>query len=212
MDDLVRNWTRVENWHRQHRCAGTLLELHPPASEEAVQSLRRVIPHPLHPHLVQWLGIHAGAPLYDAPVWPGGHVPYDLETLMAGPAYMAEMLEEWEEQRDEDPEVWIQEPWADPLWLPVAGTHTGESLVVDHRPGDGFGTVIEIDYEGNEVVAARWRSLGEMIRLMADSLESGEAMPYAREYVRVPRLDEGPPRRLTWALEKSWGEGRGGGR
>lgn len=156
--DLV--WERIEAWLREHQCTSALSSLHPPASEEAVQSLQDAVAYPLHPDLLQWLSVHGGAPLCRAPVW------------------------------------------ADPLWLPVAGTHTGESLLIDHRPGDTYGSVIEIDYEGNEVTAVRWRSLGEMVRLMAESLESGLPMPYSHQYVRVPRLDEGPPRSLDWKLEK----------
>jgi cell wall assembly regulator SMI1 len=202
MDDLIRAWERIETWLREHQCTSALSELHPPASEETIQSLQDAIPYPLHPHLVQWLRIHGGAPMYDAPVWPGGYVPYDVEVLKGGPEYMEEMLEEFNEQRDEDPEHWILDPWADPLWLPIAGTNTGESLLIDHRPGETYGNIIEIDYEGNEVTAVRWKNLGEMIRLMAESLESGSPMPYSRQYSRVPQLDEGPPSYLNWKLEK----------
>ncbi|MDQ1010044.1 cell wall assembly regulator SMI1 [Streptomyces sp. V4I23] len=203
MDDLIRAWERIETWLGEHQCTSALSELHPPASEEAIQSLRDAIPYPLHPHLVQWLGIHDGAPLYDAPIWPGGYVPYGIDGLEGGPEYMEEMLEEFNEQRDEDPAHWILDPWADPLWLPIAGTNTGESLLIDHRPGDTYGNIIEIDYEGNEVTAVRWKNLGEMIGLMAESLESGSPMPYSRRYALVPQLDEGPPRHLTWKLEKA---------
>lgn len=111
---------------------------------------------------------------------------------------MEEILEEFDEQRDEDPGHWILDPCADPLWLPLAGTNTGKSLVIDHRPGDTYGNIIEIDYEGGEVTAVRWKNLGEMIRLTAESLESGCPMPYSR----VPQLDEGPPGRLNWKLEE----------
>ncbi|ATW50306.1 SMI1/KNR4 family protein [Streptomyces peucetius] len=85
-------------------------------------------------------------------------MPYDVEALKGGPGYMEEMLEEFEEQRDEDPDHWILDPWADPLWLPIAGTNAG-SLLIDHRPGDTYGNIIEIDHGGNEVTAVRWRSL-----------------------------------------------------
>lgn len=115
---------------------------------------------------------------------------------------MEEMLDEFNDQRDEDPEYWLPDPWADPLWLPIAGTHTGESLLIDHRPGDSYGSIIEIDYEDNEVTAVRWKNLGEMIRLMAESLESGSPMPYSCQYSRVPQLVEGPPSYLNWKLEK----------
>ncbi|MFJ9675738.1 hypothetical protein ACIRP5_33710 [Streptomyces sp. NPDC101221] len=37
---------------------------------------------------------------------------------------------------------------------------------------------------------------------MAESLESGLPMPYSDQYVRVPRLDEGPPRSLDWRLAR----------
>ncbi|RZB13384.1 hypothetical protein StrepF001_44445 [Streptomyces sp. F001] len=202
MDDLIRAWERIETWLREHQCTIALSELQPPASEEAIQSLQDAVPYPLHPHLVQWLRIHGGAPLYDAPIWPGGYVPYGVEALKGGPDYMEEMLEEFNEQRDEDPEHWVLEPWADPLWLPIAGRHTGQSLLIDHRPGDTYGNIIEIDYEGNEVTAFRWKTLGEMIGLMARSLETGSPLPYSGQYARVPLLDEGPPRYLNWKLEK----------
>ncbi|MBO0513036.1 SMI1/KNR4 family protein [Streptomyces beijiangensis] len=202
MNDLIPAWERIEAWLRQHQCTSELSELHPPASDEAVQSLQDAIPYPLHPHLVQWLGIHAGAPMYDASIWPDRYVPYDVEALKGGPEHMEMMLEEFNEQRDEDPEQWILDPWADPLWLPIAGTNTGESLLIDHRPGDTYGNIIEVDYEGNEVTAVRWKNLGEMIRLMAEALESGSPMPYSRQYAYVPQLDEGPPSYLNWKLER----------
>ncbi|OIJ85832.1 SMI1/KNR4 family protein [Streptomyces colonosanans] len=202
MNDLIRAWEHIETWLREHQCTSALSKLHPPASQEAIRSLQDAISYPLHPHLVQWLGIHGGAPMYDAPIWPGGYVPYDVEALKGGPEYMEEMLDEFNEQRDEDPETWILDPWADPLWLPIAGTHTGESLLIDHRPGDTYGNIIEIDYEDNEVTAVRWKSLGEMIRLMAESLESGSPMPCSPQYSLVPQLDEGPPSYLNWRLEK----------
>ncbi|MEV0695465.1 SMI1/KNR4 family protein [Streptomyces sp. NPDC050388] len=205
MDDLIRAWERIETWLREHQCTTALSELHSPASAEAVRSLRDALPYPLHPHLVQWLGTHGGAPLYGAPVWPGGYVPYNIEGLKGGPEHMADMLDEFNEQREEDPEHWILDPWADPLWLPITGTNTGESLLIDHRPGDTHGNIIEVDYEDNEVTAVRWKSLGEMLRLMADSLESGSPMPYSRQYSLVPQLAEGPPRHLVWKLEKSQG-------
>ncbi|MEV7522453.1 hypothetical protein [Streptomyces sp. NPDC091371] len=78
MDDLARNWERIETWLREHGCTSALSALHPPASS--------------------------------------------VEVLEGGPEYMREMLEEFTEQRDEDPEHWILDPWADPLWLPIAGT------------------------------------------------------------------------------------------
>ncbi|MFF8845791.1 SMI1/KNR4 family protein [Streptomyces sp. NPDC015127] len=205
MDDLIRAWERIETWLRERQCTRAVSALHPPASEEAIQSLQAAIPYPLHPHLVQWLRIHDGAPGCDALIWPGGYVPYGTEGLKAGPEYMKEGLEEFLDQFPEyrdDPEDCPAVPWADPLWLPIAGTNTGESLLIDHRPGDTYGNIIEVDYESNEVTAVRWKDLGEMIGLMAESLESGSPMPYSRQNSRVPQLDEGPPRYLNWKLEK----------
>ncbi|MEU0405482.1 SMI1/KNR4 family protein [Streptomyces sp. NPDC006197] len=206
MDDLTSAWLRVETWLREHQCTTVLDRLHPPASAEDVRSLQAVIPYPLHPHLVQWLGIHGGAPVPDAPIWPSGHVPYDLDMIGGGPEYMEEMLEEFIEQRDEDPEHWVLDPWADPLWLPVASTNTGVTLLIDHRPGAVYGNIIEIDHGAAEVTAVRWKDLTEMIGLMAESLESGSPLPYSGTYVRVPRLDEDPPRHLSWKLEEIRGQ------
>ncbi|MER5991461.1 SMI1/KNR4 family protein [Streptomyces viridosporus] len=202
MDDLIHAWERIETWLREHQCTSTLSELHPPASEEALQSLQDAIPYPLHPHLVQWLRIHDG---YNAPIWPpGGFIPYGTESLKGGPGAMADMLEEFHDQFTEEE---VQDlgltPWADPLWLPIAGTNTGESLLIDHRPGDTYGAVLEIDYDLDFWGEVRWKSLGEMIRLMAESLEAGSAMPYSREYSLVPQVDGEPSARyLNWKLEK----------
>lgn len=202
MDELIRPGERIETWLREQRCTSALSALHPPASEEAIQSLQNAIAYPLHPHLVQWLRIHDGAHEHGAPVWPGGYVPYGVEGLKGGPRQTADMLEEFHDQFTEEE---IQDmglaPWADPLWLPIAGTNTGESLVIDHRPGDTYGTILEIDYALDFWGDVRWKNLGEMIRLMAESLKSGVPMPYSRHYSRVPQLDEGPPRHLNWKLE-----------
>lgn len=141
--------------------------------------------------------------MYGAHVWPGGHVPYDVEALKGGPAYMAEMLEEFHDEFGEAPEEWVMSPWADLWWLPVAGTHTGENLLIDHRPGVTYGNIIEIDHEVGDVPAARWKDLGEMIRLMAESLETGAPMPYSDRYQQVHRPNEDAPGHLNWVLEKT---------
>ncbi|MBT2364754.1 hypothetical protein J7E88_05330 [Streptomyces sp. ISL-10] len=70
MDDLLRAWERIETWLREHQCTRALSELHPPASEQAVRSLQDANPYPLHRHLVQWLGIHGGAPCTTPPSGP----------------------------------------------------------------------------------------------------------------------------------------------
>ncbi|MFG2172569.1 SMI1/KNR4 family protein [Streptomyces niveus] len=203
MDDLIRDWERIENWLREHRRDSDLAALHPPASDAALQSLRDALPYPPHPHLERWLEIHGGSPMYGAHLWPGGHVPYDVEALKGGPAYMAEMLEEFHDEFGEDPEEWVMSPWADLWWLPAAGTHTGESLLIDHRPGVTYGNIIEIDQEVGDVPAVRWKDLGEMIRLMAESLETGAPMPYSDHYQQVHRPNEDAPGHLNWVLERT---------
>ncbi|MFC4891274.1 hypothetical protein ACFPK5_39865 [Streptomyces beijiangensis] len=66
---------------------------------------------------------------------------------------------------------------------------------MDHRPGDTYGTVREIDYEGSDVWGViRWKDLGDMFNEIADGLESGSGVRGSgRTYRYLPQVAEGPP-------------------
>ncbi|MFC7923000.1 SMI1/KNR4 family protein [Streptomyces cinereoruber] len=200
MSDVVQAWTRIENWLHQHHCTVDLEALHPPVSEEVLQSLQDAIPYPLHPHLVQWLRIHDGA-LQECSVWPFRYFPIRAEGMEDGPQHFGEAFEDFRAEFTDDglePEG-PEGPWDPPnayeFWVPIAITVTGEYLVVDHRPGDTYGTVREVDYEGSDVWGViRWGDLGEMFEEIADGLESGSGVRgRGRTYRHVPLVVEGPP-------------------
>ncbi|MFH9984078.1 SMI1/KNR4 family protein [Streptomyces sp. NPDC017179] len=198
--DLIRAWERIETWLREHQCTSALSELHPPASEEAIQSLQNALPYPLHPHLVQWLRIHDGA-LPESSLWPFRYSPIKADGMEGGPQYFREAFDDFRSEFTDDgldPEG-PEGPWDPPnayeFWVPIAVTNTGEYLAVDHRPGDTYGSVREIDYEGSDPWGViRWANLGEILDEIADGLESGSGVQGSgRTYRYVPQVIQTPP-------------------
>lgn len=200
MSDVVRAWSRIENWLRRHRCTADLDALCPPVSQEALRSLEDAVPYPLHPQLVQWLGLHDGA-LRECSIWPFRFSPIRAEEMEDGPQWFGEMFEEFRGAFTDDglvPEG-PQGPWDPPnayeFWVPLAVTNTGEYLAVDHRPGDTYGTVREIDCEGSDAWGVvLWESLASMFAEIAAGLESGSGVRgRGRTYRHVPQVVEAPP-------------------
>ncbi|MFK4693616.1 SMI1/KNR4 family protein [Streptomyces pristinaespiralis] len=200
MSDVIQAWSRIENWLHQHQCTANLEALRPPAPEGAIQSLQDVLPYPLHPHLVQWLRIHDGA-LPGSALWPFRYSPIKAEGMEGGPQYFREAFDDFRSEFTDDgldPEG-PEGPWDPPnayeFWVPIAVTNTGEYLAVDHRPGDTYGSVREIDYEGSDPWGViRWPSLGEMLDEIADGLESGSGVRGGgRTYRYVPQVIQTPP-------------------
>ncbi|MFB6551171.1 SMI1/KNR4 family protein [Streptomyces sp. NPDC056405] len=200
MSDIVEAWSRIENWLHQRQCTADLQTLHPPASEGAIQSLQAALPYALHPHLVQWLQTHDGA-LEGCSIWPFRYSPIRAEGMEGGSERFREAFEDFRAEFTDDgvePEG-PEGPWDPPnayeFWVPVAVTNTGEYLAVDHRSGDTYGTIREIDYEGSDVWGViRWDNLGKMFAEIADGLESGSGVRgIGRTYRQVPRVVEVSP-------------------
>jgi hypothetical protein len=146
-----------------------------------------------------------------------------------GPQAFGEAFEDFRAEFSDDgmdPEG-PEGPWDPPnafdFWVPVAVTNTGEYLAVDHRPGDTYGSVREIDYEGSDPWGViRWSSLAEMLSEIADGLESGVGVQGGgRTYRYVPQViqtsptttaphrlgtpvvvDGDPVNRLGWRIEQ----------
>ncbi|MEU6212807.1 hypothetical protein ABZ891_23280 [Streptomyces sp. NPDC047023] len=58
-------------------------------------------------------------------------------------------------------------------WVPIAGTHVGSQLIVDHRDGPDFGAVLEVDADVELWGVKRWDSLTDMFASTYQSLSSG---------------------------------------
>lgn len=121
--------------------------------------------------------------------------------MASGPRSFGEAFDDFRAEFSDDgmdPEG-PEGPWDPPnafeFWVPVAVTNTGEYLAVDHRPGDTYGSVREIDYEGSDPWGViRWPSLAEMLSETADGLESGAGVQGAgRTYRYVPQVVQTPP-------------------
>ncbi|MFE7191560.1 SMI1/KNR4 family protein [Kitasatospora sp. NPDC057541] len=65
------------------------------------------------------------------------------------------------------------EPRFHPALLPVADDGGGDGLVVDLRPGDGYGAVLLWDHETWLPDVPRWESVTAMLRDTVRALESG---------------------------------------
>ncbi|GAA5205634.1 hypothetical protein GCM10023323_13700 [Streptomyces thinghirensis] len=121
--------------------------------------------------------------------------------MEGGAQYFGEAFEDFRSEftseglEPEGPEGPWDPPNAYEFWVPVAVTNTGEYLAVDHRPGDTYGTVREIDYEGSDGWGViRWENLGKMFEEIADGLESGSGVRGSgRTHRHVPHVIEVPP-------------------
>ncbi len=118
-----------------------------------------------------------------------------------GSQYFGEAFEDFRAEFTDDglepegPEGPRDPPNAYESWVPVAITVTGEYLAVDHRPGDTYGTVREIDYECSDVWGViLWENPGKMFEEIADGLKSGSGIrDRGSAYRHVPQVVEVPP-------------------
>ncbi|AHI01379.1 hypothetical protein GCM10010174_10210 [Kutzneria viridogrisea] len=58
-----------------------------------------------------------------------------------------------------------------PLWVPFAFDGLGDALVIDLRPGELRGCVLEWDHELSQAREPEWTSIGEMLDQVATALE-----------------------------------------
>ncbi|MEW2373373.1 hypothetical protein AB0940_28970 [Streptomyces sp. NPDC006656] len=129
----------------------------------------------LHGELQEWLSIHDGVRADRGLTGPGGFIPggyflLDAESMRLGQRDMEKAVA-W--SLEDDLVDFVVGGVAHVRWIPIAETHVGSQLVVDHREGPGFGAILEID-AGLEIWGVqRWGSLVEMFDSTYRALSDG---------------------------------------
>lgn len=179
----------LDRWLAEH-APGDHRQLMPPADPEraAVLASGRFR---VHEDVLVWLSVHDGSQRDPVPA-AGAFVPQDFPLLgVSGMAQgLADMVEEVERAVEDGDEEFIVGLEADERWLPVAMNHTGGRLVVDHRPGGGYGAVLEVDPSIGVNGVKRWDSLSHMFGAVLEALRTGSALVTGSGVKTVPRVEE----------------------
>ncbi|MFJ2598657.1 SMI1/KNR4 family protein [Streptomyces erythrochromogenes] len=158
----------------EENAPGDHWKLNAPAEPEEIDSISENR-FDLHSDLRKWLSIHNGVRAGRAFVGSGGFVPggyflLDSKGMCDGQRSM-ESAVAW--SLEDDNVDFVVGGVAHVKWIPIAGTHVGTQLVVDHRDGPDFGAVLEIDADMELWGVKRWDSLTEMFASTYQSLSSG---------------------------------------
>ncbi|WP_327415673.1 SMI1/KNR4 family protein [Streptomyces sp. NBC_01233] len=129
----------------------------------------------LHADLRTWLSLHNGVRAGRAFVGPGGFLPggyflLDTEGMRLGQRDMESAIA-W--SLEDDNVDFVVGGVAHVRWIPLAGTHVGTQLVVDHREGPDFGAVLEIDADAELWGVKRWSGLAGMFAATHHALSTG---------------------------------------
>ncbi|MFE2543489.1 SMI1/KNR4 family protein [Actinacidiphila glaucinigra] len=167
-------WCRVEDWLREHAPAD-FAALRRPVSDRELADVTDSFA--LHHQLMALLSAHNGS---EETSDTGYLLP--RHTLLSA-AQMA---------RHRPVSAAPEARW----WVPLAITGTGEYLVVDHRPGPGYGAVLQVDHEVGVAGRKAWPSLLALVTELSGVLESGTPlkMPGCPAYRSVGG------QRLEWEL------------
>jgi cell wall assembly regulator SMI1 len=170
--DLSELWQRFETWLAAH-APGDHAALNAGASAADVRRLEEELEFPLHPDLRRLLSRHDGVAVRRASTEPGGfllnYFLLDTAGILKNQLILAEM-----EQRaiDEGDGEAVSGVIAHHMWVPFAGSFSGDMLFVDHRPGPQFGEIGETNF-GAPAYSVLWPSQEAMVRELCDGVESG---------------------------------------
>ncbi len=186
----VQAWHEIMRWLSDH-APSTAAVLVQGADKDDVRALEREIGVVLPADLTEWWSVCGGtARLEFAEVIPPFYTPL-------GPA---DSLDAWRCSR----KVWLDR-WerpncgADagsrafsfhPSWVPIAFDGCGDHLVLDLRPGEFEGCVLEWDHEQCVVLRPEWPGLVRMLDEVAESLRTGRPVGHSHPDVTADgRID-----------------------
>jgi len=183
MSDVAMHWARITNWLRANAPV-TYGHLNAGASEEVIRQLESVV-GTLPDQLQEWLRLNDGSHWQSSGFMPELYYPLPCDQIvehwaMFRDIYFAaepdpeigDMAEEIAEARaavaGQAAEVWL------PEFLPIMRDNSTGNITVDRRRGDLKDCVSFLEtWSESTMSAARWRSIDEMLRHVADSMERG---------------------------------------
>ncbi|MFD9371027.1 hypothetical protein ACFWA6_25460 [Streptomyces sp. NPDC060020] len=164
---IVRGWLEAN-------APGDFGRLNPPAHRAEIQNIS-VNRFGLHADLRELLMLHNGVRADRGLTGPGGFLPggYFLlgaEDMRSGQRDMEKAVA-W--SVEDDLVDFVVGGVAHVRWVPIAETHVGSQLVVDHREGPDYGAVREIDASAEVWGIKRWDGLAEMFDATYRALADG---------------------------------------
>ncbi|GLV87957.1 hypothetical protein Slala03_76460 [Streptomyces lavendulae subsp. lavendulae] len=190
----------LEQWLAAN-APGDLERLNPPASSFDITSISENR-FPLHPELASWLTTHNGVHTDRGFTGPGGFIPggyflLDAEGMKFGQRNMEKEVAWSIEGENID---FVVGSVAHVRWIPIAITHVGTQLVVDHRNGDSFGSILEVDPYLELWGVKRWDGVSQMLESTLRSLTEGTPIQDATEQPLIAEIVEDPQgsRHIEW--------------
>lgn len=164
---LIRGWLETN-------APGDFGRLNPPANRAEIRAVA-ANRFSLHADLRELLMLHNGVHADRGLTGPGGFLPggYFLlgsEEMKSGQRDMEKAVA-W--SIEDDLVDFVVGGVAHVRWVPIAETHVGSQLVVDHRAGPDYGAVREIDASLEVWGIKRWGSLTEMFDVTYRALADG---------------------------------------
>lgn len=169
--EVINAWTRIVAVLAEHAPA-VAAAVSGPASDEALAMLEREIGQVLPDELLAWLrladGTEGGAHYAILP----SYVPCGVDWIVREHQVRLEVYGEEDYSGAEGTSAG-DEGWPVEFYdlIPIAGSGSGDCLVVDLRPGRNRGCVMEWFNHGE--LGAGWPSIAAMLADVADALEHG---------------------------------------
>ncbi|MDJ0386345.1 SMI1/KNR4 family protein [Streptomyces sp. G-G2] len=171
--DMATFVSRLKGW-LEVNAPGDLERFNPAATPKGIVSISENR-FALHRELLDLLALHDGVRADRGLTGPGGFIPggyflLDAKSMRLGQRDM-ERAVAW--SLEDNLVDFVVGNVAHVMWIPIAETHVGSQLVVDHREGPGFGSILEIDADAEIWGVKRWGSLAEMFETTYRALSDG---------------------------------------
>ena len=167
MSSVIASWARIDAWLQRHVPAGWAM-LADPADPSDIAAAQARLGLEFPADLVESLRCHNGLRGWASILPEGEHLSV---------ARIVEVRELWMEIAESEGRFAVEEPggqpWWHPLWLPFGESVGGDALVIDLRPGPGFGQMGWAVHDGCGDFDDPWPSLGAYLQATADGLVHG---------------------------------------
>ncbi|MEU0807456.1 SMI1/KNR4 family protein [Streptomyces sp. NPDC005970] len=182
-----RAWERLETWMELH-APDDYRALQLPASSEAISAITNE-EFPVCSELQELLRLHDGVVDIRGGADPGSFLPsgyglYSARRMRAAHQRMVENVSWSIEDGTMDDVIGKS---AHVKWVPFAGDVTGQELIIDHRPGSTYGSVMEYDESAGRY-EPKWGTLAHFLNELTEALENTGRVGYLAPRLRGDSL------------------------
>lgn len=171
IENVSTQWRRLEAWLSLNS-PGDYETLQIGATKEEITHIESELTYNLHPSLKELFSLRNGVRKRKTSLDPGAFL-LNYNMLSSYRALEEHRLLESmiRDAADEGVEDAVVGMLAHTHWVPFAETFSGSILFMDHRPGEGFGKVGEIN-SGDPECVLLWENLEAMLSEICDALEA----------------------------------------